>query len=469
MASRRRQARRKEPERAAAISPDRESSAARSAESSSLSEPSPPFYNTTFSTHRVSPLYLGKEPLTDRRLETLAQRLRETLVGDVVRGVEVGMGGGEDAVMGRAGALEAVEVRWVRMTSILDIRSGRAGRPESRDLGSDAVEANTSSEWQRTVARLRRRNALHISLRYESALCTGVLLPSLSGDEDNGDLADAQNARLSMATSQDAQPPSIAAQRFLTMPLLLLRMTAPLKNVIIDFLSTAFDCRISPLRLGTRSMVHSWESWVGSAGLPSRGPHTKDVVLSLGFHLTRLNGLTTADGSDAAADTGLKSIDVIIPAGELGKFVEAGTELARSSRSLPVQTKRKAAAEWEEDSKKRRNLAGRLREEGWEWQKSVAAVSSDEPDSDAFNQPFVDAVGHYVDKHLGLNLFHPGVRIIKIACGGFVMSEGRLKIFAPADLGDVDAGDDYTTPGHRGAISELLRNLVDRASIRGIK
>src|ERR1700761_9004372 len=75
-------------------------------------------FNTSFSTYRVSPLYVGgKRALDDARLHVLAQRLRATLVGDVVRGVEVGLdGGGEDLNLG---ALERVELRWVEAAALL--------------------------------------------------------------------------------------------------------------------------------------------------------------------------------------------------------------------------------------------------------------------------------------------------------------------------------------------------------------
>ncbi len=43
-------------------------------------------------------------------------------------------------------------------------------------------------------------------------------------------------------------------------------------------------------------------------------------------------------------------------------------------------------------------------------------------------------------EHLALNIFHPGVRITKTACSGYVMTEGRLKISTPASRTSVLAG-----------------------------
>lgn len=374
-----------------------------------------PFYNTTFSAHRVSPLYLGGpgQPLDARRLQTLAQRLRDVLVGDVVRGVEVGLGQDEDGVMGRAGALEVVEMRWVGVEGVLGLEEGTGA-------GKDM---------------------LFVGLRYEAAVCTALLVPWLGEEEDQGGAA---------AGGFGGRGKEVDESQFLVMPLLLMRMPAPLKAVVAEFLATAFDCRVSPLRLGTRSMVQGWEAWIETVGLPTRGPLAKDVVLSLGFYVPPEEGEAGKDESEDEGDQqlGLKSIEVFIPAAELRRFADAGR--------TPSRPKAGSEAIWENDIRKRRKLAGRMYEEGWEWRKE----STDE-DSTA-SQPFTEALGRYVNQHLGLNLFHPGVRITKMACGGFVMSESRLKIFAPADLGDAAAGG-APSSGQRKAVWELLRDLVQKA------
>ena len=241
--------------------------------------------------------------------------------------------------------------------------------------------------------------------------------------------------------------------QFMVMPLLLMRMPAPLKAVVAEFLATAFDCRVSPLRLGTRSMVQGWEAWIRTAGLPTRGPLVKDVVLSLGFYLPPEEGEAYQDESEGEGDQqlGLKSIEVFVPAAELTKFVDAGR--------APSKPKARPKATWENDIRIRRKLAGRMYEEGWEWRKESTADIDEDP---AVSQPFTEALGRYINQHMGLNLFHPGVRITKMACGGFVMSESRLKIFAPAGLGDAVAREGSPS-GPRKAVWELLRDLVQKA------
>jgi len=413
-----------------------------------------PFYNTTFSAHRVSPLYLGSEPLTATRLQVLAQRLRDRLVGDVVRGVEVGIGApdGEDSIIGRAGALEKVEIRWVGVAEVLGL---------SRDeLGSlTEVEGTATTDWRSAAAQLPDKKALHISLQYEMASCTALMLPPLIPGRDAG--TDAAKTRFAVGGNTDDMDweHSIDPAHFLALPLLLLRMPTPLKTVVGEFLSTTFDCRVSAMRLGTRSLVRSWEAWIRSAGLPSRGPLAKDVVLSLGFHIPPSGGAPSQPSGEedaAAADhqqpLGLKTIDVIVPATELRKFVAAGKRLARAQSQ---QTSSTPNWGWENDLKQRRKLAGRLGEEGWEWH----GASQDEG---GFPQPFTEALACYLKEHMGLNMFHPGVRVVKIACGGFAMSEMRLKVFTPAGSTDAE-GEGVPLLGQKGAVLELLAGLVEKA------
>ncbi|KAH6857169.1 kinetochore complex Sim4 subunit Fta1-domain-containing protein [Chaetomium sp. MPI-CAGE-AT-0009] len=409
-----------------------------------------PFYNTTFSAHRLSPLYLGPDPLTPNRLQLLAQRLRDSLVGDVVRGVHIGAATDDDgagSVVGRAGALERVDIAWVGVAEVLGFSGGEVDR-----LGEGEGASG-----------LRGRKGLHISLQYEMASCTALLLPPLVGGGGSG--VESANMRFSVggpgADEMDWET-SVDPTHFLSLPLLLVRMPPPLRAIVGDFLSTTFDCRVSPMRLGTRSLVHIWEAWIKSAGLPSRGPLARDMVLSLGFYVPPPDPVTVQASKEEAGTEqhqplGLKSVDVIIPAVELRRFVDAGERVATTQ---PKQTASPAGWGWEGDPKKRRKLAGRIYEEGWEWR----AESQEDGGAPSY-QPFTEALARYLKEHLALNLFHPGVRVIKIACGGFAMSESRLKLFAPAGLGDAE---DEGSPvlAQKGAVLELLGSLVGKAQLQ---
>ncbi|KAJ0383118.1 hypothetical protein COL922a_011142 [Colletotrichum nupharicola] len=386
-------------------------------------EPPPPFFNTTFSTHRASPLYVGANALNYPRLQTLSQRLRDTLVGDVVRGVQVGLEG-SDSSLGRAGPLEKVSIRWVGVDALLggaEDADADLSRDLSRDFGSDSVEGGSQG----------KKRALVFEMRYENALCTAVLLPLLTNttpDPPNGLQSNDKieiPGLLNGTTSTDDR-------HFLHLPLLLLRMPAPLKTIITDFLAGTFDCRISPMSLGTKSLTGAWERWIQDAGLPSKGPLAKDMVLTLGFYIPPPESAEGEDKQDPEP-LGLKAIDIIIPSDELERFTKEGRALGKAAGS-----KRKASAQgYEDDARKRKRLAGGKSDEGWAWREEGEKEQQ---------QPFIEAIGAYLDKHLALNLFHPGVRVTKIACGGFVLSEGRVKVCMP--------------PGDDDEVFEPVKHLV---------
>ncbi|KAL0944947.1 siroheme synthase [Colletotrichum truncatum] len=383
--------------------PEPESERERVSPSAEDLEPPPPFFNTTFSTHRASPLYIGANDLTYARLQTLSQRLRDTLVGDVVRGVQVGLEG-SDSSLGRAGPLEKVGIRWVDVDALLGAEDTEADL--SRDLDESGLERTGQS----------KKRALVFEMRYENALCTAVLMPLLTEK--------AQPASDGLQSANELDIPGLLADEssaedthFLHLPLLLLRMPTPLKSIIVDFLSSTFDCRINPMRLGTKSLTAAWEKWIQDAGLPSKGPLAKDMVLTLGFYVPPTEA---GDGEDEQAPErlGIKSIDIIFPADELRRFTKEGRVLANGRTG-----KRKAPTQgYEDDARKRKKLAGGKSDEGWAWREDRGTKQQ---------QPFLNAVGAYLDEHLALDLFHPGVRVTKIACGGFVLSEGRIKVFTP--------------------------------------
>lgn len=242
----------------------------------------------------------------------------------------------------------------------------------------------------------------------------------------------------------------VKSEEFLRLPLLLLRMPASLKTFVMDFLARTFDCRISPLQLGTRSLVTAWERWIANAGLPSSGPLAKDVALTLGFYVPEgggEGGPADAAGEDAGATAamtttklGIRSLDIIIPAADLARFVREG-------QTGPVGSRRERETYWQHDQRKRRKLAGGSSEEGWHWLDATGVRSK---------YPFTDALARYLDQHLALDLFHPGVQITKIACAGFALSESRIKIFSHA----VGRGSD---PGAPVAVHQLVSDLVERA------
>ncbi|CAJ2512550.1 Uu.00g055650.m01.CDS01 [Anthostomella pinea] len=425
------------------------------------------FFNTTFSTYRASPLYIGKEPLSATGLETLSRRLRDTFVGDVVRGVQVGLE--SDATLGRAGALERVEWRWASVGSLMD-GNGDAARRRTRggseELGSSARELNSEDEDNEARRRKKgEKKVLCLDLDYENASFNALLLPEL---EENGQGRSTRAPKTPSWTWQTTDNGAGAEDQadpaaFLHLPLLLLRMPVPLRAALVDFLASTFDCRVSPLRLGTRSIVHSWESWLAESGLINRSTLSKDVALTLGFHVEPPEsnfGDQTADHSlEETVQLGLKSIDVIVPADEVYRFLRAGDRTGH----LAKEGGRKRGADddlsVERQKRRRRKLAGGRDEEGWGW-RSSQSDKTPAPDSvnESFDQPFTEALARYIDHHLALDMFHPGVRILRIACSGFSLSEGRVKVFSPDAHRDED--------GSSAAVWGFVRDLVRKAKGR---
>lgn len=352
----------------------------------------PPFFNTSWSTHRISPLYIGPDPLEEGRLEVLGRRLRELLVGDVIRGIQIGLEAAETS-SGQVGPLKLVKLRWFQAKDVLG--------EETDDAWSEVPESESRGLW--------------IEIRHENASYVGILLPGA------GQFPGA--ASWQMQPGQERLSADPKQDQFLRLPLLLLKMPAPLKSVLSKWLESTFDCRVSKLALGTRTLVNVWEDWISIMGLSSKG---NDFVISLAFNAP-LPDPTPAEKDPDAMDedtneeslqAGLRSVDITIQAQDLRRFVRAGKSLANPHK--------KTGASWEKDVRERRRLAGANSDHGWAW------LSSD----DAEEQPFIDALARYLDYHLALNLFHPSVHVAQVSCGEFVLASSRLRINRQGDGGD---------------------------------
>jgi hypothetical protein len=378
--------------------------------------------NTLFTAHRVSPLHLGPEPLTPERLELLSRRLRDLLVGDTVRGVHLGLDGGvstDAALHNQAGALERVEFAWVGVRELLRDGGGE-GSDDRRDEAAEQSSAATGP------------SALRLELRYENSggsPYAAFLLPELAADRSDGaNVVTSANPLLSrkkgdsQSQQWEAHPmvpaPSVATtqdeadtSRFVQLPLLLLRLPAPLRAVVTEFLAQTFDARVSALSFDSATLIGTFEQWVAESGTAG----SRDVAVTLGFYASQvLRGATPTNGMpqqrtkdsgiersgteedhttgmDERQSLGLKTIDVVIPAEEVSSFVRAG--------------------------RLEKNRPGRRR------------VQPLEPSP----QPFTNALAAYLDRHLALDMKHPAVSILRIACDGFVLSEGRVKILEGGD------------------------------------
>ncbi|KAL7794386.1 kinetochore complex Sim4 subunit Fta1 domain-containing protein [Trichoderma ceciliae] len=366
----------------------------------------PQFFNTTFSTHGVSPLYIGAQRLDQARLDRLAHRLRDTLVGDVVRGVQVGLEA-TDTPMGQVGPLKAVTFRWFRATDVL-------GDKTSEGWGEISEE---------------QKKGLWIEMRHENAAYVALLLPGFSRPRKG------PNTSTASLWSIGHDKPEIGeadSSQFLSLPLLLLRMPQSLKAVVGEWLSTTFDCRVAKLNLGTRTLVSVLEGWIQETGLPRAD---SDLVLTLAFNapladkgraaVLNLGGNPDDDDDyedDEAAEPGLRTMEISVSASDLRRFLSAGKALQKSKRAAPNTASNTAS--WEHDDRERRRLAGPHMDDGWGWLKNKEGPA----------YPLMEALANHLKHHMALNLFHPGTRVTQVSCGGFVLSQSRIKIAKSGDV-----------------------------------
>ncbi|KAM0247424.1 hypothetical protein ACHAP5_004063 [Fusarium lateritium] len=341
----------------------------------------PPFFNTTFSTHRVSPLHIGKTRLTKQRLQVIASRLRDTLVGDVIRGIQLRLEA-TDTSIGQVGALKGVRIEWFRASTFL-----------GEDISTDGLEAPRGDQSDLPDD---QKQGLWISIEHENAAYAAILLP---GFYDSSSIRQGEDQ-----------------SKFLHLPLLLMRMPQQLKSVVADWLAASFDCRVSRVALGTKTILGVWESWIASNGINDRGT---DFTITLAFNAPLpTNDSPIATDKDQLQDEetttpGLRSIDITISAQDLRRFVRAGEKSHAPDH-----------ASWQGDARERRRLAGGNTDDGWAWRTKESSETA----------PFTEALGSYLHHHLAVNLFHPSVHVTQISCAGFVLGQSRLKILMSEEV-----------------------------------
>lgn len=360
-------------------------------------EPIPPFFNTTFSTHRVSPLFIGAQELDQTRLDLLAHRLRDTLVGDVVRGIQIGVESLETS-SGQVGPLRYIKMRWFHPSDVLG----------DEELVGDDIGAG------RHPATENPQRGLWIEIRHENASYVALMLPGYAPASNSSGL---RPQPWSMRPGQGTAVDEVDPDHFVRLPLLLLRMPQSLKSVIGEWLATTFDCRVSKLSLGTKTLVHIWERWIETAGLSHKGP---DFVVTFSFNapLAKPEGAASDSDEDEITGTeaGLRSMSVAVSPQDLRRFLRAGETLGPDNTT-------NSAATWMNNARERNRLAGGRSDDGWAWRQAATG-----------DQPFTEALGRYINHHLALNMFHPSVRIVQISCGGFVLAQSRLKIVKVGDI-----------------------------------
>ncbi|TKA81978.1 hypothetical protein B0A49_00473 [Cryomyces minteri] len=236
----------------------------------------------------------------------------------------------------------------------------RQGQEED-DSGVDAAQVTADNA-----------RGIHIQLHYEKSTYTAMLLRHPSTKS------------------------AWSSKEFTSFPLLLTRMPTPLRELILEYLTTTFDTHVSPMRLRSDFLSTSLEQLLGHFPSAQSTQRASSVVKAVQIQL-----------AFPSAAPLLKNLDITLSADDVARFVQHGERLQAANSNTQQQ-----------------EFASRPSVHG----------------------PFTAALSHYLHAHLALSFSHPGVRISKIACGAFALSaDGKMKIFPPVLLPTDDDNDNNET------------------------
>jgi hypothetical protein len=326
-----------------------------------------PLYNKTYNLYRISPLHNGETRLlTDRSLRTHAKRLKEQLKGDDVRGVQVDFAGVEDTA--KLGPLEECSWELIGDEDAWIDRHRQSVDPEASQLTTAVPSAE-------------RARGLEVSLEYEKQSYNALLL------RDPG------------VTSSPAG--------FTSLPLLLVKMPGPIREIFLNYLRTTFDAHVAPLRLQSPFITSSLETYFKHLAARTSTQSIQDVIRQLHVHLAFPNTTSL-----------LKHVEITIAGADVSGFVERGKLLR-----------------------------------------------------DTQHKPFTAALSSYLEHHLALDMAHPKVQVCRISCNSFHLGTERLKLVAPDTLADTsfsDAGGaSQDASAGQLAVQELYTSLVREAAGSG--
>jgi hypothetical protein len=248
------------------------------------------------------------------------------LKGDNIRGVEVDFAGTEGALP-NLGPLEACnwdiigdEDEWInRHQHLVD--------PEA-------------SQLPRSVPPEQARG-LEVTLEYEKHSYNALLLRDPSATK--------------------------SPEGFTSLPLLMLKMPAPVRAVFLNYIRTSFDAHVTPFRLSPTFLTSTLETYFRRLTAANSSQAIRDVIRQVQLQLAFPN-----------QSTGLKHIQVTISGNDVPGFVKRGKLLRKTTKT-----------------------------------------------------PFTNALASYLQKHLAIDLSNPKVQVSKITCNAFTLSTDRLKVAVP--------------------------------------
>ena len=258
-----------------------------------MAEPPTSLFSTSWTLHRVSPLYHAKQCASNlledpSALRTYASRLRDTLTGDVLRGVQlstIGTGttapGTLDDALAKAGALK--ECKWSLIPTWVHWN-------EEQSLLEDEDEGPALSPEQCA--------GIMVCLEYENITYKAALLAGPDGYKHY----------------QDGDGVTF-------LPLLLTRMPNALRQELISFLCTQFDTRVSVLRLPSSFLISTLEGYLS---ILAKIVRAREGLLS-GFieRVIKETQLTLSFPPPIAP--ALRSLDVLLPRDSLSEFYRHGS------------------------------------------------------------------------------------------------------------------------------------------------
>jgi hypothetical protein len=191
-----------------------------------------------FALYRLSPLHSAGSTslLSDNALQIHARRLTDTLKGDALRGVTIGLGDASDGATPN-GPLK--DCKWSRLTE----NAVSPGAEES------ASQENTGLY------------GIRVDIQYENNAFIALFLGSDKGTEN-------------MTTG------------VVRLPLLMTRMPTALRERFLSYLAITFDTRVEPMRVSGELMGHMLDDYLEidlESGLEQFEHTVKAVQLGLGF------------------------------------------------------------------------------------------------------------------------------------------------------------------------------------------
>ncbi|KAL1649949.1 hypothetical protein SLS58_001325 [Diplodia intermedia] len=255
-----------------------------------MADPIPkyPLYDSTYTAYRLSPLYHGANTLLDETtLRMHARRLRDTLRGDILRGVDVGAGSFD----GTSAILESCT--W---DLIGDEESWETLHRQDIDAQEDEQPGDLTDAPSLDPSEAR---GVHVELRYQKASYTALLLRDPEAD--------------------DVQTP----EGFTALPLLFVRMPVALRDTFTSYIASTFDARIAPMKLRSRFLSATLETIlshpeVATTGSLSSASPLPSILSRLQLQISFPTACPTAT---------LRALDITLSRNDVPDFLTRGIAL----------------------------------------------------------------------------------------------------------------------------------------------